>query len=1468
MMGLGPFGQHVSGGLYKSPRRYQIQNPSQADGTPPGLGSAQSALAQGSACARPSECGTRQTVQKQSSDRRMVFTPTDSRTAMEDIWSLKRTLIFRNFSPRAGTRWLTSGPALCVSPCHAPTPGVRADQGERMPSATRRPIFGQTKPGFQSDEYRPVADTGEEGSPLAGKQFDLASLPGALVPTCVGHQRVPVNLPAGVLNMITQARAPSTRRLYSSKWSVFTSWCTASGTLPSRCGVTEVLSFLQELLDKGRTPSTLKVYMAAIAAFAEPPLGQSLGRNDLVIRFLRGAKRLNPPRPPSVPVWDLSMVLEAMKGAPFEPIQSIDLKLLSFKTVFLLALASVKRIGDLQALSVSATCMEFGPNDSRVILKPKHGYVPKSLNTPFRAQVISLSALPVSEEEGDAGFLCPVRALRAYVSRSSVFSQTEQLFVLFSGRSKGLAASKQSLSRWIVDAIALAYTSRGLQCPIGVKAHSTRGMASSWAWSSGIALQNICMAAGWASPSTFISSVQQKRSNPESSCVSMKSNQSMDPPIKFKSGDKRPSSVQQKRSNPESSCVSMKSNRSMEKPLHFKSGVKRPDLRSNLLSRPVKNKTVYKPVIQPQDFNESMYPGFSHDSKPAEVLNTLRSNLRKKFECLYEGISKQGNPTLLNKIYTELYITESQSGEINNEHEVRQIEAQSRRAETEDTPIKCSDIFRHLPGQDKPIRTVLTKGVAGIGKTVSVQKFILDQVEEKENQDIQLIFPLAFRELGCLSDLLHLFFPETKETDISSDEYKVLFIFDGLDECRLSLDFQSDVEVLLTNLIVGNLLPSALIWITSRPAAADLVPSECVHRVTEVRGFSDTQKEEYFRKRISVQSLADRIISHLKSSRSLFIMCHIPVFCWISATVLEKMFRKPRKGKFPKTLTQMYTHFLIIQTNIKHEKDYKKVKDKDMIVKLGKLAYQQLVKGNLIFYEEDLSECGIDVTEASVYSGLCTQIFREELGLCQGKVFCFVHLSMQEHLAALYVHLSFINDNINVFDQITKPTNGDTVSLSDLHQRAVDEALDSKNGHLDLFLRFLLGLSVKSNQSLLQELKTQTSNSSHSNKKTVEYIKEKISENPSPDKYINLFHCLNELGDLSLVNKAQPHMSSGGLRDVNLSSSQWSALVFVLLSSERTLLEFNLNSLIGARNDYVTQNTGDEVLQKLLPVVTATRSAVLRDCGVTDEGCAALASALRSNPSHLRKLYLYGNNLRDSGVKLFSAVLENPHCKLEILCLSDCGVTDEGCGALASALRSNPSHVRKLYLYGNKLGDSGVKLLSTVLEKPQCKLEELRLRKCGVTVEGCAALSSALISNPSHMRNLNLSENKLGDSGVKLFSAGLANLHCKLETLWLSDCGVTDEGCAALASALRSNPSHLRQLDLARNKLGDSGVKLLKDLKNDPHYKLQILMELGLHVERGGSDADWGLVKAAAQTGREWRQWQEDALGDEQTEDL
>ncbi len=249
--------------------------------------------------------------------------------------------------------------------------------------------------------------------------------------------------------------------------------------------------------------STLKVYVAAIAAHHDAVDGKSLGKHDLVIRFLRGARRLNPPRPHLVPSWDLPSVLSALRGAPFEPLQSVELKFLSLKTVLLSALATVKRVGDLQAFSVDDSCLEFGPADSHVVLRPRPGYVPKVPTMPFRDQVVNLQALPREEADPAIALLCPVRALRIYVDRTQSFRTSDQLFVCFGGQQKGRAVSKQRLAHWIVEAIVLAYQARRLPCPLGVRAHSTRGVASSWALARGASIADICKAAGWATPNTF-----------------------------------------------------------------------------------------------------------------------------------------------------------------------------------------------------------------------------------------------------------------------------------------------------------------------------------------------------------------------------------------------------------------------------------------------------------------------------------------------------------------------------------------------------------------------------------------------------------------------------------------------------------------------------------------------------------------------------------------------------------------------------------------------------------------------------------------------------------------------------------------------------------------------------------------------------------------------------------------------------
>ncbi|XP_048024610.1 NACHT, LRR and PYD domains-containing protein 12-like [Megalobrama amblycephala] len=762
-----------------------------------------------------------------------------------------------------------------------------------------------------------------------------------------------------------------------------------------------------------------------------------------------------------------------------------------------------------------------------------------------------------------------------------------------------------------------------------------------------------------------------------------------------------------------------------------------------------------------------------------ETSRRLKNKLKQDHEKILVGNSQTGHREYLNDIYTDLYVVENETGGRVNDHEVIQIESNHNRLTAKETQIKCNDMFKVQCNTGQRNRKVLTMGIAGVGKTVSVNKFIFDWAEGTENQDIVFIFPLPFRRLNLIKEeyslmgLLNKYFFRCPEELPSLPEVdgKVMFIFDGLDECRFPLSFKEDdiftnanekttVSKIIINLIKRHLVPSALIWITSRPAASSLIPRDYIDQVTEVRGFNDEQKEQYFIK--NSPEVSEKIISHIKKSRSLYIMCHIPVFCWISLTVLQPLLARESIDKTPTTLTEMYTSFLISQQQ-QMEKKYCDPKSKanarsfdQIILKLGKLAFQQLKKGNLIFYKEDLEECGLDVSEGSVYSGLCTRLFQEEK-VSTRNVYSFVHLSVQEFLAALYVFLISKHKKTNPFLESwieklkwyfsKKP-------LFKLHKAAINKAVQSENGHLDLFLRFLLGLSLESNQSDLKELLPKLKLKAGYIEDTVDYIKKTIQMEKSVERIINLFHCLSELEDDS-VEEIQKNFISGNLSAQNLSSAQWSGLVFVLLMSEETQETFELQKY----------RRSDEALIKLLPVIKNTRRALLQCCNLTAQSCESLSSALQSSNSVLVELDLSNNDLQDSGVNLLFDGLRSPICRLEILRFPTCNLTAQCCESLSSALQSSNSVLKELDLSNNDLQDSGVKLLSDGLKSSNCQLEIMRLSGCMVTEDGCGYVSSALSSNSSHLRELDLSYNHPGDSGVKLLTDKLNHSNYKLGKL-------------------------------------------------------------------------------------------------------
>ncbi|XP_073726022.1 NACHT, LRR and PYD domains-containing protein 12-like isoform X2 [Misgurnus anguillicaudatus] len=1003
-----------------------------------------------------------------------------------------------------------------------------------------------------------------------------------------------------------------------------------------------------------------------------------------------------------------------------------------------------------------------------------------------------------------------------------------------------------------------------------------------------------------------MSLIEEREMEGEPSCVSMKSHISMNQPPNLSDGDvtsdpvtaSKMSFIEEREKECEPSCVSMKSHISMNQPPNLSDG--------DVTSDPVRTR-------QTADLQTSTLLEETADLQ--RVKDRHKTIMKNKYESLFEGIKLQENQTLLNRIYTQLYIIEGEREGVNEEHEVLHMEKKPTTQHSQDTQIYCNDIFKPLqePGyktakrrRKSKIKSVLTKGIAGIGKTVSVQKFILDWAEGTANQDVDFMFVLPFRELNLikadqysLHKLLLDFHPELQDLDSKIyDECKVVIIFDGLDESRITLKFKdsekvseatqtSSVGVLISNLIKGDLLPSAHIWITSRPAAANQIPSEYINRLTEIQGFNDSQKEEYFRKRIGDEDQASRIISHIRRARSLHIMCHIPVFCWISSTVLQKILTQDHTAEIPQTLTEMYIHFLLIQINMKNEKyderDPEKLlqSNREVIVKLSELAFKQLMKGNVMFYEEDLRDCGIDITDASVYSGICTEIFKEESVIHQRKIYCFIHLSLQEFLAAFFVLYTHINNVKPIYKGSLWYTTEN--SLIQLLISQVDTSLQVINGHLDLFLRFLLGISLDSNQRLLQDLLTHTVNSTEAIKGTTEYIKNKIKRDSHFDRSDNLLKIKNnqrllDLQRIASIKKIKENIKNK-IKNQNLLKSEYNQRLLGLrtqienshfdgsnnvfekdqrdLSIDRSIhlpikyqLPFPTNRSINLfdyqhyllfdrlLNQYQLSLPTDRSINLFLCLLEMNDQTLYREIleflksnkhsqnKLSPAHCSVIAYMLQMSEEVLDEFDLSQFNTSDEGrMRLIPAVM---NCRKAIFV--GCNLSDKCCEILASVLLSSNS-LRDLDLSYNNLQDSGVKLISDGLKRSNCQLNILRLVGCDLTYDCCERLGSVLQSSNS-LRDLDLSNNNLQDSGVKLITDGLKSSKGQLNILRLVGCNLTDGCCKSLASVLQSSNS-LRDLDLSYNDLQDSGVKLISDGLKKSHCQLNILRLVGCNLTDG-----------------------------------
>ncbi|KAG8547775.1 hypothetical protein GDO81_027559 [Engystomops pustulosus] len=710
---------------------------------------------------------------------------------------------------------------------------------------------------------------------------------------------------------------------------------------------------------------------------------------------------------------------------------------------------------------------------------------------------------------------------------------------------------------------------------------------------------------------------------------------------------------------------------------------------------------------------------------------------------------------------------------------------------------------------------VMVSGIPGVGKSTLLQKFVYDWVNSKLCKRFAFIFYFKFRDLNHLVDvkvsleqmILHEYpYLDSHIDIILKDPKKLLFIFDGLDESVHKIDLKSrrfctnpkyleNLDTIVVSLVRQVLLEGCSVLITSRPAKLSSIDTNAFHRIVEIMGFFNEERQMYFKQFFgNDEDKTQKVLNYLTQNDTLYTFCYIPSFCWIVCTVLSKCFQPQSKNYdqnlLPKTITQLFVTF--VANILSNHSQYKDGAD-EFFRSIGKMAEYGVMNHILIFQEMDLRTFNVDINAHLLSS------FVVESEDHPNSSFSFLHLTIQEFFAALVHYLDFSKEKLD---------------------KALEDAISCKDCRGEIFLRFLCGLSDGSTSSMLSsfigDLSIQTSIS------VITWLRSFISDIFSDEKYkgnkrrfMYVLFYLFETRNKALISESLGSNRSFDFSGFHLIPLNCAALAYILEACRETE---NL--------DLKSSNIKIDGLERLAPVLHTVKDLSLymnslengairyissalshTECriqslnlgfsGLADGSWSDLASAIRCNQS-LRSLNLTSNKLEGPYFGDLVSALSSSSCKIEELNLSDTGLTDVSSVHLTSLITRTRS-LRNLDLSYNRLDGPHFPALITALSRPDCGVEELVLRSIDLTSASCSLLAAVIRDNQS-LRKLDLSANNLCGPQFDDLMAALSRTSGKIEELLLDNTGMTDASCIHLASAIQNNP-YLRRLDLSDNRM-------------------------------------------------------------------